>query len=71
MHDKYKVRASLIELYKRDTKVVKGQGENIYYNGSDNLYPIRTAFLSFSKSFLKVHPAQLGLYPNILKNVSI
>lgn len=39
MHDKYKVRASLIELYKRDTKVVKGQGENIYFNGSDNLYP--------------------------------
>lgn len=34
-----KVRASIVELFKRTVKVVKGKGENIYWNGDDNLYP--------------------------------
>lgn len=37
--EKYKVRASLIELNKRETKVDKANGKNIYLNGVDNLYP--------------------------------
>lgn len=36
---KIKVRATLIELYSRVVDVFKGNGENIYYNGDNNLYP--------------------------------